>query len=353
MHSGNVGHAQDLDSLVRAATFLRDREDIRIVIAGFGARHAEMVELAARLDVEDMVRFLPYQERRPASVLALERRRPRRRAREGARGLRRPEPAVRDPLGGPSGDRRGRRRERDGAARARGRVRHRHPARPPGAARTDDPRGRRGRARPGRDGPARARVRRARGRPRRRHGALPRARPGASEAAGRPSRSRRRSPVVLSCAAALGSLASAALRPQVVGGGSSAAPTIARVIGRAVFWGSLGALAWTHAGYPAAMGVLARVRPRPVARGRRRRPPSRSSSPRTTRRRSSAAASRTCSSSTTRPSSSRSSSPRTARRTDGRDRRGDRGARAASAPPSLPARGQGRGAAPLGAGDLE
>ena len=30
MHSGNVGHAQDLDSLVRAATFLRDRDDIRI-----------------------------------------------------------------------------------------------------------------------------------------------------------------------------------------------------------------------------------------------------------------------------------------------------------------------------------
>ncbi len=63
MHSGNVGHAQDLDSLVRAATFLRDREDLRIVIAGFGARHAEMVALAARLEVEDTVRFLPYQKR--------------------------------------------------------------------------------------------------------------------------------------------------------------------------------------------------------------------------------------------------------------------------------------------------
>jgi glycosyltransferase involved in cell wall biosynthesis len=36
------------------------------------------------------------------------------------------------------------------------------------------------------------------------------------------------------------------------------------VIARATFWGSLGALAWTHAGYPLAMGVLARVRPRPV-----------------------------------------------------------------------------------------
>jgi glycosyltransferase involved in cell wall biosynthesis len=36
------------------------------------------------------------------------------------------------------------------------------------------------------------------------------------------------------------------------------------VIARATFWGSLGALAWTHAGYPLAMGVLARMRPRPV-----------------------------------------------------------------------------------------
>ena len=36
------------------------------------------------------------------------------------------------------------------------------------------------------------------------------------------------------------------------------------MIGRVVFWGSLGALAWTHAGYPAAMGVVARLRPRPV-----------------------------------------------------------------------------------------
>ena len=63
MHSGNVGHAQDLDSLVRAATFLRDRDDLRIVIAGFGARHAEMVALAETLEVEDSVRFLPYQKR--------------------------------------------------------------------------------------------------------------------------------------------------------------------------------------------------------------------------------------------------------------------------------------------------
>jgi glycosyltransferase involved in cell wall biosynthesis len=63
MHSGNVGHAQDLDSLVRSATFLRDRDELRIVIAGFGARHAEMVGLARRLEVEETVRFLPYQKR--------------------------------------------------------------------------------------------------------------------------------------------------------------------------------------------------------------------------------------------------------------------------------------------------
>jgi glycosyltransferase involved in cell wall biosynthesis len=68
MHSGNVGHAQDLDSLVRAATFLRDRDDIRIVIAGFGARHAEMLDLADRLEVRDTVSFLPYQKRSRLSL---------------------------------------------------------------------------------------------------------------------------------------------------------------------------------------------------------------------------------------------------------------------------------------------
>ena len=36
------------------------------------------------------------------------------------------------------------------------------------------------------------------------------------------------------------------------------------MIARLVFWGSLGALAWTHAGYPVAIGAIARLRPRPV-----------------------------------------------------------------------------------------
>src|SRR5206468_8966798 len=61
MHSGNVGHAQGLETLVLAATFLRDLDDLEIVIAGFGARHAAIMALAER--VEAGVRFLPYQPR--------------------------------------------------------------------------------------------------------------------------------------------------------------------------------------------------------------------------------------------------------------------------------------------------
>jgi cellulose synthase/poly-beta-1,6-N-acetylglucosamine synthase-like glycosyltransferase len=36
------------------------------------------------------------------------------------------------------------------------------------------------------------------------------------------------------------------------------------MLGKALFWGSLGALAWTHAGYPLAAAGLARLRPRPI-----------------------------------------------------------------------------------------
>jgi cellulose synthase/poly-beta-1,6-N-acetylglucosamine synthase-like glycosyltransferase len=39
------------------------------------------------------------------------------------------------------------------------------------------------------------------------------------------------------------------------------------VIAKALFWGSLGALAWTHLGYPAAAALAARMRPRPVRKG--------------------------------------------------------------------------------------
>jgi glycosyltransferase involved in cell wall biosynthesis len=57
-----VGHAQDLDSLVRAGTFLRDLDDLAIFIIGTGARHAELVALAELLEV-DQVSFLYYQAR--------------------------------------------------------------------------------------------------------------------------------------------------------------------------------------------------------------------------------------------------------------------------------------------------
>ena len=36
-------------------------------------------------------------------------------------------------------------------------------------------------------------------------------------------------------------------------------------VAKVLFWGSLGALAWTHVGYPLAAGALARARRRPVA----------------------------------------------------------------------------------------
>ena len=62
MHSGNIGHAQDLDALVRAATFLRDLDDLRIVLIGGGARRDELKALARLLET-DQVRFFGYQPR--------------------------------------------------------------------------------------------------------------------------------------------------------------------------------------------------------------------------------------------------------------------------------------------------
>ena len=62
MHSGNVGHAQDLDSLVRAAALLRDLDDLTIAIVGDGVRRAELESLARELGATN-VRFLPYQLR--------------------------------------------------------------------------------------------------------------------------------------------------------------------------------------------------------------------------------------------------------------------------------------------------
>ncbi len=60
MHSGNVGYAQDLDTLIRACTFLRDLNNLAVRIIGGGARREELVQLARRLEA-DNVRFLPWQ----------------------------------------------------------------------------------------------------------------------------------------------------------------------------------------------------------------------------------------------------------------------------------------------------
>ena len=66
MHSGNVGHAQDLETLVRAAALVQDLERVEIVIVGFGARHRALSELAGELGAAN-VRFLPYQPREALS----------------------------------------------------------------------------------------------------------------------------------------------------------------------------------------------------------------------------------------------------------------------------------------------
>jgi colanic acid biosynthesis glycosyl transferase WcaI len=62
MHSGNVGHAQDVSTLIRAASFLRDLDDLRVVVIGGGAMYADAVATASRLDTAS-VKFLPYQPR--------------------------------------------------------------------------------------------------------------------------------------------------------------------------------------------------------------------------------------------------------------------------------------------------
>jgi glycosyltransferase involved in cell wall biosynthesis len=67
MHSGNIGHAQNLDALVRATTFMRDLDDLSVMIIGSGARRSELVALARLLEA-DKVHFLPFQDR---SVLSL------------------------------------------------------------------------------------------------------------------------------------------------------------------------------------------------------------------------------------------------------------------------------------------
>jgi putative colanic acid biosynthesis glycosyltransferase WcaI len=62
MHSGNIGHAQNLDALIRATTFLRDLDDLAVVLIGSGARRHELVHLTHVLEA-DKVEIHGYQER--------------------------------------------------------------------------------------------------------------------------------------------------------------------------------------------------------------------------------------------------------------------------------------------------
>jgi glycosyltransferase involved in cell wall biosynthesis len=62
MHSGNVGHAQDLDTLIHATTHVRDLDGLAVVLIGTGARYADHVALAKRVKA-DKVTFLGYQPR--------------------------------------------------------------------------------------------------------------------------------------------------------------------------------------------------------------------------------------------------------------------------------------------------
>ena len=62
MHSGNIGHAQNLDALIRASTFLRDLDDLAVVLIGSGARRGDLVALMRTLEA-DKVEILGYQER--------------------------------------------------------------------------------------------------------------------------------------------------------------------------------------------------------------------------------------------------------------------------------------------------
>ena len=113
MHAGNVGHAQDLDTLIRACTFLRDLDDLAVRIIGGGARREELTQLAGRLET-DQVRFMswqPYDRRERSSlssadihVVGLAR---------GPRRLRRSQPPVRRARRRAAGDRRRRGGERD------------------------------------------------------------------------------------------------------------------------------------------------------------------------------------------------------------------------------------------------
>ena len=119
MHSGNVGHAQDLDNLIRATTFLRDLDDLAV-----GDRRLRRPARRASSRSPSGSRPTRCASCRTSRASCCpSRSRPRTStssgSRQGLAGLRRAEPALRDPRRRAARDRRRRRRERDCAGRAR------------------------------------------------------------------------------------------------------------------------------------------------------------------------------------------------------------------------------------------
>lgn len=62
MHSGNIGHAQNLDVLLNAVTQLDDLERLGVVLIGTGARLGHTSDQAQLLGLSN-IRFLPFQPR--------------------------------------------------------------------------------------------------------------------------------------------------------------------------------------------------------------------------------------------------------------------------------------------------
>jgi glycosyltransferase involved in cell wall biosynthesis len=59
MHSGNLGLAQSLETIVEAAAALQDLPDLRVVFVGEGVKKAELQQQAASLGLSNAV-FLPF-----------------------------------------------------------------------------------------------------------------------------------------------------------------------------------------------------------------------------------------------------------------------------------------------------
>lgn len=67
MHFGNLGWAQDLETLIRAAALLDDLDDLVVAIVGTGSRARDLHALAREVGAK-RVRFLPHQPRERAAL---------------------------------------------------------------------------------------------------------------------------------------------------------------------------------------------------------------------------------------------------------------------------------------------